>query len=115
MTGVMAYGFGQSSGTAWLLTTGALLSFFNLGAWGALYAYTPENYPTALRATGAGFASGFGRIGSIIAPYLVGYYTAQHYRYSFIFGLFTVVLLAGTAALLWFGKETKETEAPGLG
>jgi len=45
-----------------------VLSFFNLGAWGALYAVTPEVYPTALRATGAGAAAGFGRIASILAP-----------------------------------------------
>ena len=44
------------------------LSFFNLGAWGALYAVTPEVYPTALRATGSGWAAGFGRIASILAP-----------------------------------------------
>lgn len=115
MTGVMAFAFGQSSGTAGLLTTGALLSFFNLGAWGALYAYTPENYPTPLRATGSGFASGVGRIGSIIAPYLVGYFSAHHYGYSFIFSMFTVVLVVGTIVLVAMGKETKGTEAGSLG
>jgi putative MFS transporter len=115
MTGVMAYAFGQSSGTGGLLLTGALLSFFNLGAWGALYAYTPENYPTPLRATGSGFASGVGRIGSIIAPYLVGYYAGLHNSYSFIFGMFTVVLVVGTVVLLVFGKETKGSEAKSLG
>ena len=47
------------------------LSFFNLGAWGALYAVTPEVYPTALRATGSGWAAGFGRIASILAPLAV--------------------------------------------
>ena len=47
------------------------LSFFNLGAWGALYAITPEQYPTAIRGTGAGWAAGVGRIASIIAPLLV--------------------------------------------
>jgi putative MFS transporter len=51
-----------------VLVTGCVLSFFNLGAWGALYALTPEVYPTALRATGAGAAAGFGRIASILAP-----------------------------------------------
>jgi putative MFS transporter len=29
---------------------------------------TPEVYPTAVRATGAGAAAGFGRIASILAP-----------------------------------------------
>ena len=51
-----------------ILVAGCLLSFFNLGAWGAVYAATPEVYPTSVRATGAGWAAGFGRIASIIAP-----------------------------------------------
>jgi putative MFS transporter len=51
-----------------VLASGMVLSFFNLGAWGALYALTPEVYPTVLRATGAGAAAGFGRLASIAAP-----------------------------------------------
>jgi putative MFS transporter len=47
------------------------LSFFNLGAWGALYAVSPEVYPTELRGTGTGWAAGFGRIASILAPLFV--------------------------------------------
>lgn len=54
-----------------IIASGMALSFFNLGAWGALYAVTPEIYPTSLRATGAGWAAGVGRIASIIAPLLV--------------------------------------------
>lgn len=54
-----------------IIAAGMALSFFNLGAWGALYAVTPEIYPTSLRGTGAGWAAGFGRIASIIAPLLV--------------------------------------------
>src|SRR2546422_7329661 len=48
----------------------ALLSFFNLGAWGVVYTYTPELYPTSVRATGAGVAAAVGRIGGVIRPYL---------------------------------------------
>jgi len=60
--------FAASDGETAVLVTGMVLSFFNLGAWGALYAVTPEVYPTVLRATGAGAAAGFGRIASILAP-----------------------------------------------
>ena len=63
------FGFGAVSGSeAWILGSGALLSFFNLGAWGALYAATPELYPTPLRGTGSGWAAGVGRLASIVAP-----------------------------------------------
>jgi putative MFS transporter len=63
--------FGAADGETAVLVTGMLLSFFNLGAWGALYAVTPEVYPTVLRATGAGAAAGFGRLASIAAPLCV--------------------------------------------
>jgi putative MFS transporter len=63
--------FGIASGSVAVVGAGMLLSFFNLGAWGALYAVTPEIYPTALRGTGAGWAAGFGRIASIVAPLTV--------------------------------------------
>lgn len=63
--------FAAAGGETAVLVTGMVLSFFNLGAWGALYAVTPEVYPTSLRATGAGAAAGFGRIASIAAPLCV--------------------------------------------
>ena len=66
-----AVAFGTVHVEAAIIGTGMALSFFNLGAWGALYAVTPEIYPTSLRGTGAGWAAGFGRIASIIAPLLV--------------------------------------------
>lgn len=65
---VSAVLFGQADSDAMLLVTGCALSMFNLGAWGALYAVTPEAYPTRVRATGAGWAAAFGRIASIVAP-----------------------------------------------
>src|SRR3954452_1463771 len=63
--------FAAADGATGVLLSGMVLSFFNLGAWGALYAVTPEVYPTALRATGSGAAAGFGRIASILAPLCV--------------------------------------------
>ncbi|QNN54386.1 MFS transporter [Nocardioides mesophilus] len=65
---VSAVLFGVADTESSALLSGMALSFFNLGAWGALYALTPEVYPTRLRATGAGWAAGFGRIASILAP-----------------------------------------------
>ena len=60
------------AGAPWqIIAAGCLLSFFNLGAWGALYAIGPELYPTSIRATGTGAGASFGRIGSIIAPLIV--------------------------------------------
>lgn len=68
---VSAVLFGTASTEGAIIATGMALSFFNLGAWGALYAVTPELYPTSLRATGSGWAAGVGRLASIVAPLLV--------------------------------------------
>ncbi|APX34844.1 hypothetical protein BH708_11915 [Brachybacterium sp. P6-10-X1] len=66
-----ATGYGLADSEAMILVAGCLLSFFNLGAWGALYAIGPELYPTAVRGTGTGAAAAFGRIASMLAPFLV--------------------------------------------
>ena len=68
---VSAVGYGMADSEATILVAGCLLSFFNLGAWGALYAIGPELYPTAVRGTGTGAAAAFGRLASIAAPFLV--------------------------------------------
>lgn len=65
---VSAVLFGQAGTESLIIASGMALSFFNLGAWGALYAVTPEMYPTSLRGTGSGWAAGIGRIASILAP-----------------------------------------------
>lgn len=62
--------YGQAAVGWQIVGAGMLLSFFNLGAWGALYAIGPELYPTTVRGTGTGSAAGFGRIASIITPLL---------------------------------------------
>lgn len=63
--------FGTATSDLQVVLAGMLLSFFNLGAWGALYAVTPELYPTTLRGTGAGWAAGVGRVASVLAPLAV--------------------------------------------
>jgi len=68
---VSAVLYGQATVEWQIIAAGMLLSFFNLGAWGALYAIGPELYPTTVRGTGTGAAAGFGRIASIITPLLV--------------------------------------------
>lgn len=94
-----ATAFGIVNGVTMILVAGCALSFFNLGAWGALYAVSPEIYPTAIRGTGSGAAAAFGRIASIIAPLSVPVLTGwggQVLTFT-VFGL--AFLLAAIAAL----------------
>lgn len=107
-TALSAYFFGTTDALPLLITAGILLSFFNLGAWGALYAYTPEQYPTVIRGTGAGMAAAVGRVGGILGPLLVGYLVASGTSIGSIFGIFTIAILIGVVAVA-FGKETKNT------
>lgn len=109
-TAASAYVFGNAETVVMLVGAGMALSFFNLGAWGALYAYTPEQYPTVNRGTGAGTAAAIGRIGGIFGPLLVGSMLTKGYDISVIFGVFCVAILIGAAAVLFFGKETKQIE-----
>ena len=99
--------FGLSHSPATVIGFGCLLSFFNLGAWGALYAVGPELYPTGLRGTGTGAAAAFGRLASIIAPLLVpvllGWEKTRGLAgtHPLVFGVFAVAfVLAAVAALM---------------
>lgn len=105
-TAASAFFFGNATGLTELIVSGMLLSFFNLGAWGALYAYSPEQYPASVRASGSGMAAGIGRIGGIVGPLLVGELLANHVSITWIFGIFTVSILIAVLAIAFLGKET---------
>ncbi|WP_165063341.1 MFS transporter [Marisediminicola senii] len=91
--------FGTAGDVTTILVFGSLMSFFNLGAWGALYAVTPELYPTRVRGTGAGSAAGFGRLASIIAPLCVPPLLALG-GVALPFGVFAVVFAVAAIAAL---------------
>jgi MFS transporter, putative metabolite:H+ symporter len=109
-TAVSAYFFGNAESLPLLLTAGIFLSFFNLGAWGGLYAYTPEQYPTEIRGTGAGMAASFGRVGGILGPLLVGYLVARQTSITMIFMIFCISIVLGALSVLVLGEETKAKE-----
>jgi len=107
LTAGSALWFGSAETEGVLLASGICLSFFNLGAWGGMYAYTPELYPASVRGTGVGFAASFGRVGGIIGPYLVGMLVAKQVAIPSIFMIFFVTIVIGALTVLFFGKETK--------
>lgn len=109
-TAASALAFGNADTVTTLLISGAFLSFFNLGAWGALYAYSPEQYPTVIRATGTGMAASFGRIGGILGPILVGSMLTAGFGINVIFTIFCGSILIGALAVAFLGTETKQME-----
>ena len=108
MSGVCSFFFGNATSSETLLAWGAAMSFFNLGAWGVIYTYTPEQYPTAMRALGSGWAAGFGRIGGMLAPMLVGVMIAGSFGMNTIFLMFASVFVIISAVVLALGHESKQ-------
>lgn len=108
MSGVCSFFFGNASSSETLLAWGAAMSFFNLGAWGVIYTYTPEQYPTSMRALGSGWAAGFGRIGGMLAPMLVGVMIASSFGMNTIFLMFASVFVIISAVVIALGHESKQ-------
>lgn len=92
---VMIVWFGRGADTFGLLTAVVVAAgfFTNAGIVG-LYSLFAKVFPTHLRATGTGFAIGFGRSGAALAPVLAGYLFATG------FGLQSVAIVMGSGALL---------------
>ena len=81
---------------------------FISGAFQAAYVYTPEYYPTVMRAVGLGTCSAMARIGAIITPFVAQVLLRMSpYLAISIYG--TVALLAAGACLL-LSVETKGRE-----
>lgn len=106
-SGLFTYLFAAANSLPLLVGMGIWMSFFALGAWGALYAYTPEAYPTAVRSTGMGAASGMTRIAGAIAPSL----GAALMGASLVVPLtvFAVAYAIGGVAALFLPLETSKT------
>lgn len=99
-TAIGAIMFGQSTTALMIITAGCILSFFNLGAYGAIIALTPDLYESKIRGTMTGIAQGIGRIGAIIGPLLVGILMDHHSSVNFVFVIFMISLVIGAVAVL---------------
>jgi putative MFS transporter len=108
---VGAFFFGQvalaARDVSAILIWGSVVSFFNLGAWGVVYTYTPELYPTHLRGTGSGWAAAVGRVFAFLAPLSVASLIAVFGRDETVFLAFTAVMLLGGLIVLAAGPETR--------
>ena len=100
-----ALGFGALD-IVQVIALGIMTSFFVSGVWGITYTYTPELYPTGVRVTGTSMAATCSRIGSMLAPLVIGY----SLTFVGVSGAMTIVagafILAGIV-VAFLGKETK--------
>jgi putative MFS transporter len=102
---VATYIFAVTTNLAGILSASILMSFFALGAWGALYAYTPELYPTSARGTGMGWAGGVARVAGVLAPMLGARLLDVNLVLALTVYAFTFLLAGGV--VLSMGRETK--------
>ena len=98
--------FTLSMSPSLVATSLLVMSFALLGCWGALYAFTPELYPTNLRGTGMGTASAVARLGGIFAPTLLALAFAK--GFGFAIGVFAALLVLAALALLLVRTETRD-------
>ena len=83
------------------------VSFFNLGAWGAVYPYTSELFPTQYRTTGFGVAEGVGKTTAVLAPLVFALLLATTGGVLWSLVSVAVLMLFGGAVAGAFGPETK--------
>jgi MFS transporter, putative metabolite:H+ symporter len=103
---IASYFYGGATDQTQLIVAGLCMQFCAFGMWSALYAYTPELYPTHVRATGTGFASAVGRIGSLIGPSLVGFILPAAGQ-SGVFALGAGAFALAALVVLLLGEETR--------
>lgn len=108
-TVLSAVAFSMASSNVGVLMSGGWLSFFDLGAWGTLIAFTPGQFPKAIRGTGMGMAQSVGRVGATIGPYMVGLLLQFQFGVAQIWSVFVAFLLVGIIVLA-FGVKDHVTE-----
>ncbi|CUX36951.1 MULTISPECIES: MFS transporter [Agrobacterium] len=98
--------FTLATGGVMIAASLLIMSFALLGTWGALYAFTPELYPTESRATGMGAAGAMARLGGLLAPSLLGYAIAQGFGVAI--GIFAGLLVLAAIAATMINAETRQ-------
>ncbi|HUC48522.1 MAG TPA: MFS transporter [Xanthobacteraceae bacterium] len=97
--------FAMASGM-WLYAAAAAVGWVNPGVYGATGIYVSELHPTHLRATAVGWFFGIGRIGSFLAPTVVGFMLAYGLG-AYVLHTFALAYLISAIALWLIGVETK--------
>jgi MFS transporter, putative metabolite:H+ symporter len=104
--GVSAFAFAVADSTPAYVVALFFVGFFNLGAWGAVYPYTSELFPTRLRSSAFGMVEGVGKGAAIGGPYLFG--ALIDWTGDTVWSLtFVALVMAAGALVVLFGRETR--------
>jgi len=105
--GVSAYAFAVADSQGVYVTALFFVGFFNLGAWGAVYPYTSELFPTRLRSTAFGVMEGVGKAAAIAGPYIFGNLKDATGSTTWSLTFVAIVMAAGGIIAAIFGRETR--------
>jgi MFS transporter, putative metabolite:H+ symporter len=105
--GVSAYAFSAADTQGVYITALFFVGFFNLGAWGAVYPYTAELFPTRLRSSAFGLMEGVGKAAAIAGPYIFGHLKDATGSTTWSITFVAIVMAAGGLVAATFGRETK--------
>jgi putative MFS transporter len=105
-TGLFGTLFGLATSPAEIMLFGALTTSSLAFGSTAIYTYTPELYPTEIRATGMGIASAWGRAGAVTLLLIFGTFFSAHGK-SFLFTISDSVLLIAFAFVACLGPSTR--------
>ena len=103
---VAAYIYSHAATLTGIMAAGAMMQFFLVGTATALYAYTPELFPTRARATGLGTAATIGRIAAVTGPLMIPLLVAR-WGYSGAFIVCAGCFVSAAFLVLIFGPETR--------
>jgi len=107
--GLSAYAFAVADTEAVYITALFFVGFFNLGAWGAVYPYTAETFPTQLRSSAFGLMEGVGKSAAIAGPYIFGHLLDATGSTTWSITFVAIVMAAGGLVAAVFGRETRGT------
>ena len=105
--GLSAYAFAVADTEAVFITALFFVGFFNLGAWGAVYPYTAEMFPTRLRSSAFGLMEGVGKAAAIAGPYIFGNLKDATGSTTWSLTFVAIVMVGGAFVAGVFGRETR--------
>jgi putative MFS transporter len=104
--GAAALTFALAESTPVYVAALFFVGFFNLGAWGAVYPYTSELFPTRLRSSAFGMVEGVGKGAAIGGPYLFG--ALIDWTGDTLWSLvFVAAVMAAGGLVTLLGRETR--------
>ena len=105
--GVSGYAFAAADSATVYVISLFFVGFFNLGAWGALYPYTSELFPTRVRASAFGMLEGVGKAAAIAGPYIFGHLKDSTGGTFWPLTFIAIVMAAGGVIAAVLGQETR--------